>query len=72
MEATAAMDAEILADHDAHAGDGGAKRRQIMDGARTVFHQQGFDGASMNDKSPASPRERCTPTSTPRSNCSKR
>jgi AcrR family transcriptional regulator len=49
MEATAAMDAEILAEHDAHAGDGGAKRRQIMDGARTVFHQQGFDGASMND-----------------------
>jgi AcrR family transcriptional regulator len=49
MEATAAMDAEIIAEHDAHAGDGGAKRRQIMDGARTVFLSAGFDGASMND-----------------------
>ncbi|HKN26660.1 MAG TPA: TetR/AcrR family transcriptional regulator [Roseiarcus sp.] len=29
--------------------DGGAKRRQIMDGARTVFLAAGFDGASMND-----------------------
>jgi AcrR family transcriptional regulator len=30
-------------------GDGGAKRRQIMDGARQVFLSAGFDGASMND-----------------------
>ena len=29
--------------------DGGAKRRQIMDGARRVFLSDGFDGASMND-----------------------
>jgi AcrR family transcriptional regulator len=29
--------------------DGGAKRRQIMDGARSVFLAAGFDGASMND-----------------------
>ncbi len=29
--------------------DGGAKRRQIMHGARTVFLASGFDGASMND-----------------------
>ena len=29
--------------------DGGAKRRQILDGARAVFLQDGFDGASMND-----------------------
>jgi AcrR family transcriptional regulator len=29
--------------------DGGAKRRQIMEGARTVFLADGFDGASMND-----------------------
>jgi AcrR family transcriptional regulator len=29
--------------------DGGAKRRQIMDGARAVFLTDGFDGASMND-----------------------
>jgi AcrR family transcriptional regulator len=26
-----------------------AKRRQIIEGARTTFHQQGFDAASMND-----------------------
>ena len=29
--------------------DGGAKRRQIMEGARAVFLSAGFDGASMND-----------------------
>jgi AcrR family transcriptional regulator len=29
--------------------DGSAKRRQIMEGARTVFLSAGFDGASMND-----------------------
>ena len=29
--------------------DGSAKRRQIMEGARTVFLASGFDGASMND-----------------------
>jgi AcrR family transcriptional regulator len=29
--------------------DGGAKLRQIMDGARSVFLSAGFDGASMND-----------------------
>ncbi len=29
--------------------DGGAKRRQIMDGARAAFLAAGFDGASMND-----------------------
>ena len=42
------MEAEVLAAEDA-AADGGAKRRQIMDGARTVFLSGGFDGASMND-----------------------
>jgi len=42
------MDAEAL-EQDAAARDGGAKRRQIMDGARTVFLSAGFDGASMND-----------------------
>jgi len=42
------MDAETL-DQDAAARDGGAKRRQIMDGARTAFLSAGFDGASMND-----------------------
>ncbi len=42
------MDSEVLDEH-AEARDGGAKRRQIMDGARTVFFSAGFDGASMND-----------------------
>src|SRR5579863_7347870 len=37
--------------HDTYrdAPDGGAKRRQVMDGARAVFTKLGFDGASMND-----------------------
>ena len=43
------MEAETIAERDAQAGDGGAKRRQIMDGARAVFLSDGFDGASMND-----------------------
>jgi AcrR family transcriptional regulator len=34
---------------DSDGPDGSAKRRQIMDGARTVFLSAGFDGASMND-----------------------
>ncbi len=43
------MDAETL-DHAVGArGDGGAKRRQIMEGARAAFLAAGFDGASMND-----------------------
>ena len=29
--------------------EGGAKRRQVMEGARAVFTKLGFDGASMND-----------------------
>ena len=32
-----------------NAADGGAKRRQIMDGARAEFLKSGFDGTSMND-----------------------
>ena len=43
------MDAEILEQEDGRRQDGGAKRRQIMDGAKTVFLSAGFDGASMND-----------------------
>ena len=37
--------------HDTYrdAPDSGAKRRQVMDGARAVFTKLGFDGASMND-----------------------
>jgi len=42
------MEAGVIAADDG-ASDGGAKRRQIMDGARTVFLSGGFDGASMND-----------------------
>jgi len=43
------MDAETIQTPDLEAQDGGAKWRQIMEGARTVFLGQGFDGASMND-----------------------
>jgi AcrR family transcriptional regulator len=43
------MDADILEQEAARKNDGGAKRRQIMDGARTIFLSAGFDGASMND-----------------------
>ncbi len=43
------MDAETLEAEVGNRHDGGAKRRQIMDGARTVFLRAGFDGASMND-----------------------
>ena len=42
------MEADV-AELEAEAADGGAKRRQIMEGARAVFHRDGFDGASMND-----------------------
>ncbi len=43
------MDAETVEGEVNSRHDGGAKRRQIMDGARTVFLSAGFDGASMND-----------------------
>ena len=43
------MNVETLEQEAAHRHDGGAKRRQIMDGARAVFLAAGFDGASMND-----------------------
>jgi AcrR family transcriptional regulator len=43
------MDTEFLEHEADDRQDGGAKRRQIMDGARTVFLSAGFDGASMND-----------------------
>jgi AcrR family transcriptional regulator len=38
---------EVASEHTL--ADGGAKWRQIMEGARTVFLSDGFDGASMND-----------------------
>ena len=43
------MEAEIIVEREAQPGDGGAKRRQVMDGARAAFLSAGFDGASMND-----------------------
>ena len=44
------MELEALASRKSAAdSDGGAKRRQIMEGARSVFLSSGFDGASMND-----------------------
>jgi AcrR family transcriptional regulator len=43
------MDLEALDQETGGRTDGGAKRRQIMDGARQVFLSAGFDGASMND-----------------------
>ena len=43
------MDAETIVDAVDIRHDGGAKRRQIMDGARSAFLAAGFDGASMND-----------------------
>ena len=45
------MDAETIEDaiEPESARDGRAKRRQIMEGARTAFLSAGFDGASMND-----------------------
>ena len=47
--AAAAMDAQWRDGVDSDSLDGSAKRRQIMEGARTVFLASGFDGASMND-----------------------
>lgn len=39
----------VPADDGARARDDGAKRRQVLDGAREVFLADGFDGASMNE-----------------------
>jgi AcrR family transcriptional regulator len=44
-----ATDVRVTENADVEALDGSAKRRQIMEGARTVFLASGFDGASMND-----------------------
>jgi len=43
------MESEALERQVSGRNDGGAKRRQIMEGARQVFLSGGFDGASMND-----------------------
>jgi len=44
-----AMESEALEQDVGGRSDGGAKRRQIVEGARQVFLSAGFDGASMND-----------------------
>jgi len=49
MEAVTTASAKTPGPDDLHPQDGGAKRRQVLDGARTVFLSDGFDGASMND-----------------------
>jgi AcrR family transcriptional regulator len=41
--------ADTTADHPVGGADDNAKRRQILDGARQVFLDRGFDGASMGD-----------------------
>ncbi|MDO9412743.1 MAG: TetR/AcrR family transcriptional regulator [Pseudolabrys sp.] len=41
--------AELVLDQPAEALDDSAKRRQIIEGARTVFMARGFDAASMGD-----------------------
>src|ERR1700684_2433607 len=38
-----------IAPQTAAMGEDGAKRRQIVEGARSIFLAQGFDAASMND-----------------------
>ena len=38
-----------IAPQAAQMGEDGAKRRQIVEGARSIFLAQGFDAASMND-----------------------
>src|SRR5580704_1902855 len=43
------MDAQWRDGVDGDGPDSSAKRRQVMEGARTVFLASGFDGASMND-----------------------
>jgi AcrR family transcriptional regulator len=49
MEAQALAEAPAVTPSERDIFEGGAKRRQIMDGAWAVFLAAGFDGASMND-----------------------
>jgi AcrR family transcriptional regulator len=46
---TSAVPAPVILDDSSRSRDDGAKRRQIMDGAREVFLAGGFDAASMNE-----------------------
>ena len=43
------MSETMLIDRAPEASDDSAKRRQIVDGARSVFMARGFDAASMGD-----------------------
>ncbi|MCW6510894.1 TetR/AcrR family transcriptional regulator [Lichenifustis flavocetrariae] len=43
------VDATLLSPAEAAERDDGGKRRQIIEGARRVFHHSGFDAASMNE-----------------------
>ena len=43
------MSAQAQAKMAPHTAEDNAKRRQIVEGARTIFLQHGFDAASMND-----------------------
>jgi len=49
IEDVSTMVAEAPATEDGALGQDPRKRRQIMDGARAVFMEKGFDAASMND-----------------------
>jgi AcrR family transcriptional regulator len=49
MEAVTGAPTKIEPPQETETADGGAKRRQVLDGARAVFLNDGFDGASMND-----------------------
>lgn len=49
MDAQTLAEAPAAAPAEPEAQEGGAKRRQIMEGAWAVFLAAGFDGASMND-----------------------
>jgi AcrR family transcriptional regulator len=49
MDAQTLAEAPSIAPASLENSEGGAKRRQIMDGAWAVFLAAGFDGASMND-----------------------
>jgi len=49
MQAEILVETPVPAAIDPETSEGGAKRRQIMEGAWAVFMAAGFDGASMND-----------------------
>jgi hypothetical protein len=43
------MSAQVQEKTAAQIAEDNVKRRQIIEGARAAFHEQGFDAASMND-----------------------